>query len=181
MVYSSVGRRPAIELNQYWRTKGGNTNIRCKAYSSPPVPPYAGTVIHTFEPGTVMGPVTAYVHTPRFATILVDDFWWVNVWAARRDPYGWSSDGTYFAYLERPTHSLSNHAPVPPRNGLLDDDGVERIRRFADAFRRIRQIDAVRAEGVGDDDRRPSSSRGSASRSPLRSTSAPRTSSAFRL
>ena len=75
-----------------------------------------------------MGPVTAYVHTPRFATILVDDSWWVNVWAAHRDKNEWSSKGTNFAYLERPTHSLSNHAPIPPRNSPITDEGNERIR-----------------------------------------------------
>lgn len=122
-----------------------------------------------------MGPVTAYVHTPRFATILVDDSWWVNVWAARRDKNEWSSKGTNFAYLERPTYSLSDLAPSVPRNGELDDDGIERIQRIfqvADATGRLRQVDALRAEGVGDEDPRPSSSTGSSSRSPRRRYSA---------
>ena len=55
------------------------TAIRCIAYTQPPVPPYTGDQDSEFEPGTVFGPVEAYLHTAVFVTVLVDGSW-INVW-----------------------------------------------------------------------------------------------------
>ena len=55
------------------------TAIRCIAYTQPPLPPYTGDQICVLEPGTVFGPVEAYLHTADFVTVLVGCSW-INVW-----------------------------------------------------------------------------------------------------
>ena len=177
MVYFPVGRRPTIKFGQRWR----NGDQRGSAHEFPPTT--IGGYERAIEPGTLMNPVVGYLHTPRSACILVSDYdpnEWVIVWESNGESnedgdFRPTADGmgTYFAHLERPTHSLSNLAPSVPRNGELDDDGSERMQCIRYLMTgRLRGVDALRAEGVGDEDPRPSSSRGSPSRSPRRRYSA---------
>ena len=163
MVYFPVGRRPTIKFGQRWR----NGDQRGSAHEFPPTT--IGGYERAIEPGTLMNPVVGYLHTPRSACILVSDYdpnEWVTVWESNGEfnqdgEWRPTADGmgTYFAHLEGSTHSL-------------DGDGTEECRQDIRYLPTVtpRQADAVRAEGVIL--RSTSPSRGAASRSPRRPSSA---------
>lgn len=163
MVYFPVGRRPTIKFGQRWR----NGDQRGSAHEFPPTT--IGGYERAIEPGTLMNPVVGYLHTPRSACILVSDYdpnEWVIVWESNGESnedgdFRPTADGmgTYFAHLEGSTHSL-------------DGDGTEECRQDIRYLPTVtpRQADAVRAEGVIL--RSTSPSRGAASRSPRRPSSA---------
>ena len=75
-------RRPDPRDGDYFVTKSGQTTIRCKAYTAPPVEGDGRTphrYITTMAPGTYFGPVEEVVQTSAFTTVLVRGYW-VNVW-----------------------------------------------------------------------------------------------------
>ena len=75
----------------YYRTKGGKTRTRCKAYRTPPShrllgPPAILHEICTIKRGAYLGPVEEFEITSEFVTILVRGYW-INVWGyAEEDP-----------------------------------------------------------------------------------------------
>jgi hypothetical protein len=90
--YPPQGWWPRLQIGQYYVTKPKPTKIRCKAYDGPPP---NGTLLSTFEPGDLIGPVEEYAYSQWFATIRVGDSW-INVWCAQRKGAEW---GTNYAYL----------------------------------------------------------------------------------
>ena len=69
--------RPVIETGCYFKTRGPDSRIVCKAYTRPPGK--GGKYITSISKGAFLGPVGAYEHSREFATIEVDG-WWINVW-----------------------------------------------------------------------------------------------------
>ena len=69
--------RPVIETGCYFKTRGPDSRIVCKAYTRPPGK--GGKFITRISKETFLGPVERYEHSREFATIEVDG-WWINVW-----------------------------------------------------------------------------------------------------
>ena len=69
-----------LVLGDYMETKPMPTNVRCKAYTHPPG--CEGEYITTIEPGTILGPIEALMHSDKYCSIRVGDQW-INVWCTR--------------------------------------------------------------------------------------------------
>ena len=69
--------RPVIETGCYFKTRGPDSRIVCKAYTRPPGK--GGKFITRISKETFLGPVERYEHSREFATIEVRG-WWINVW-----------------------------------------------------------------------------------------------------
>ena len=97
--------RPRVCQGQYYKTRGGMTKIRCKAYTAPPGS--GGTYITSIDASTYLGPVEAWLDIVEYTTILVREYW-INIWAAdhnchfatkvpSREIRSWMTRGWYHA------------------------------------------------------------------------------------
>ena len=84
--------RPIIRVGMFFRTRAEPTRIRCKVYDDWPC---HGWYVRTFEPGTLIGPVTKFWHGPTFSTIEICGCLYINVWRRSSTPYGCSSGVNY--------------------------------------------------------------------------------------
>ena len=86
---------PFVQTGDYFRTRGGYTSIRCKAYKVPPWRRHRprDNYITTIAPGTYLGPVEEFGYSPWFVTIQVRGYW-INVWGAE---YPYSDYRYHFA------------------------------------------------------------------------------------
>ena len=80
----------------WYRSKGGWTNIECFGYTAYPkdsITGQGGVCLGSLGKGEYFGPVDEYLLTPTYLAVLVKG-WWINVWTLRGDRPG----GIHFAF-----------------------------------------------------------------------------------